>query len=568
MLEGPILFDILLGAIAGVAVAALVLAVASRRDRPAVPHGAPVVEHASAPPSRAAAADGELTVIPAERLPTFVDVGGLDEVKAELRDTLGLVLRDPQRAHTYRITWNGVLLHGLPGTGKSFFARALAGELGCSLLELDVGDLVTRTAGDAPRRVERAFATASEHLPCVLLFDELDAVAVSRGDQPDGSARELLAQLLQSVEQWRHEPRLVVVATTNDLDALDPAITRAGRFDRHIRLDLPDEEGRLAILEAALHERPVRAGLDLHETARKCVGHTPAALVQAVELAALQAMREAAGTSKVVQISASHLDDAIAQRGGKDRPTVARWTWSHLILDAGVLAELRKTQELIEDPEQCERLGIDPPSGLLLTGPPGTGKTTIAKVLAAEAKCSFYPVTAADLTSRWVGESEKAMARLFRRARANAPSIVFIDEIDAIGGTRGKLGAYDRQLDQLLLEIDGMSSSPGVFLVGATNRPKAVDPALRRGGRLSRTIALGLPDVEQRLRILRLLSQTMPLRDVDLEGVAIETEGYSGADLKALLQQSALESMVRTDDKPNAAAGITSADVKQALGHH
>ena len=145
---------------------------------------------------------------------------------------------------------------------------------------------------------------------------------------------------------------------------------------------------------------------------------------------------------------------------------------------------------------------------------------------------------------------------------------MFIDEIDAIGGTRGKLGAYDRQLDQLLLEIDGMSSSPGVFVVGATNRPRAVDPALRRGGRLSRTIALGLPDVEQRLRMLQMLSTSMPLRGVDLEDVAIETEGYSGADLKALLQQAALESMVRTDDKPSAAPGITSADVKRALGHH
>ncbi|MEY2449032.1 MAG: transitional endoplasmic reticulum ATPase [Acidimicrobiaceae bacterium] len=567
MLEGRILFDILLGAIAGIAVAALVLALARRRETPADPAPSAVAQSESVRTAPVRGADVDLVVLPPDRLPKFADIGGLDDVKAEMRDTLGLVLRDPERANTYRVTWNGVLLHGLPGTGKSFFARALAGELGCSLLEVDVGDLVSSTVGDAPRRVHRAFETAATHLPCVLLFDELDAVATARGDQPDGGGRDLLAQLLQSVEQWRQEPRLVVVATTNDLDALDPAITRAGRFDRHVRLDLPDEKGRLAILEAALRRRPVRSDLDLSDTARRCAGHTPASLVQAVELAALHAMREATGTSKVVQISADHLDDAIEQRGGKDRPTVDAWSWDQLVLDAHVLAELRKTQELIEDPERSERLGIDPPSGLLLTGPPGTGKTTIAKVLAAEARCSFYPVTAADLTSRWVGESEKAMARLFRRARANCPSIVFIDEIDAIGGTRGRLGAYDRQLDQLLLEIDGMSSAPGVFVIGATNRPKAVDPALRRGGRLSRTIALGLPDVEQRLRILQQLTRRMPLRDVDLEDVAIETEGYSGADLKALLQQAALESMVRTDDEPSAASGIAPADVKRALGH-
>src|SRR5436190_17647714 len=376
------------------------------------------------------------SLVPVTRhLPTFVDVGGMDDIKAELRDTIGLLLTHTKEAEQYRISWNGLLLHGPPGTGKSFFARAIAGEFHLAFLSIATSDLITDHVGGGPQRVEAAFAAARDHLPCLLFFDEMDAIAESRGnDTPTTSGRDVLTQLLQSVEEHRDEPRLLVVAATNDIDALDPAVIRHGRFDRHVRLDIPDEKGRRAILAAALTDRPVERTLDLDSIAAHTKGRTPAALVHAVEVASLAAFRKACGTGRVVRITGADLDHGLNHGGGEDRPTVEDWRWDRLVLPAKTLAELKQFQTLIEDPAAADRYGVDPPTGLLLTGPPGTGKTTIAKVLAAESNCSFYPVSAADVTSRWVGESERSVARLFNRARANAPSIIFIDEIDAIAG--------------------------------------------------------------------------------------------------------------------------------------
>ncbi|MBV8387633.1 MAG: 26S protease regulatory subunit [Acidimicrobiia bacterium] len=264
-----------------------------------------------------------------------------------------------------------------------------------------------------------------------------------------------------------------------------------------------------------------------------------------VELAALSAFREAAGTGRRVRITTKMLLDAAGRTGGTDRPTIEDWSWDRLVLPAETLAELRELQTLLLNPERAAEMGIDPPAGVMLVGPPGTGKTTIAKVLAAESRCSFYPVSAADLTSKWIGSSERRVARLFARARANAPSIIFIDEIDAIGSGRGDLQTYDRQLDQLLAEIDGMRERGRVLVVGATNRPEALDPALLRGGRLSRIIEIPLPDADLRRAILDLLTRPMPLGKINLDDVALETEGFSGGDLKALCQQSAVEAMMR-----------------------
>jgi len=254
-------------------------------------------------------------------------------------------------------------------------------------------------------------------------------------------------------------------------------------------------------------------------------------------------------------LTTQHLLAAIERYGGEDRPTVEHWSWDSLILPDEIKAQLQQLQAVIEDPESAARFGVDPPTGLLLAGPPGTGKTTVAKVLAAQARASFYPISAADVISKWVGDSERNIRQLFERARENRPSIVFIDEIDAIAGRRGEaLGVHDSHVNQLLAEIDGVSGQRGVFVIGATNRPDQLDPALLRGGRLSRTIFLGLPDEAGRLAMLRLHTARMPTVDVRFAELAAATEGFSPADLKSLAQEAALAAMARTNADERAPA--------------
>jgi transitional endoplasmic reticulum ATPase len=530
----------ILGVMIGISLAGTVVIGRRRREERRVPASAP-----APPPTPRTAATASVTVdlTLANQLPTFAAVGDLDSLKEEMRSTIGLLMSHPKEAKQYRVTWNGLLFHGPPGVGKSFFVQALAGEFGANLIRLTGGDLSTVRGAAASALVDEAFRAAAAHLPCVVFFDELDSVAGDRDSDTKG--RDVVTALMAGVDEHRDNPQLLVTAAANAPEDIDAALVRPGRFDRHIRLDLPDAAARKAIVGAALRGRPVAKEVDLDELAERMRGQTPAAVAQVVELAALAAFREAAGTGRRVRITTKMLLEAAGRTGGTDRPMVEDWSWDRLVLPPETLTELREFQTLLLNPEHAAKMGIDPPAGVMLVGPPGTGKTTIAKVLAAESRCSFYPVSAADLTSKWIGSSERRVARLFARARANAPSIIFIDEIDAIGSGRGDLQTYDRQLDQLLAEIDGMRERGRVLVVGATNRPEALDPALLRGGRLSRIIEIPLPDVELRRQILDLLTGPMPLAKVDLDDVALETEGFSGGDLKALCQQSAVEAMMR-----------------------
>ena len=492
---------------------------------------------------------GEFEVEPPDELSSFEDVGGMEQLKQEVRETVGLMLKHPDDAERYGIDWNGILLHGPPGVGKTFFARAIAGEHGMSLMHVSTGDLVASLVGGSARNIEKAFETALQNLPCLLFFDEFDSVAQRRDNTPDQESRRTVNQLLTSLEAYRDERELLVMAATNSIEHLDPAVIRPGRFDRHIRIDLPDAEARRAIFEAELDDRPAVDTIDLDTLVTRTEGMTPAAIAKIVDTAALEVFREATEAGEQLELDTQHLVSAIERHGGQDRPTVEHWTWDSLILADEIKAQLQQLQAVIEEPESAKRFGVEPPTGLLLAGPPGTGKTTVAKVLAAQARASFYPISGADVISKWVGDSERNIRQLFERARENRPSIVFIDEIDAIAGRRGdSLGVHDSHVNQLLAEIDGVAGQRGVFVVGATNRPDQLDPALLRGGRLSRTIFLGLPDEGGRLAMLRLHTARMPTIGVRFEELAAATEGFSPADLKSLAQEAALAAMTRTGE--------------------
>jgi transitional endoplasmic reticulum ATPase len=498
-------------------------------------------------------------------LPKFADLGGMDELKAELTDTLDLLLATSGDAAAYHVSWNGVLLYGPPGVGKTMVAHATAGQFDLTLVPITAGDLLAATRGESARNVDAAFEFALAHQPALLFFDEFDAIARRRDDSADLKQRAVVGELVAGLERTRETRGVIVMAATNDLNSLDRAVIRPGHFDRQIRVDLPDRAAREAIFRTCLDGLPADGALDVADLARRSEGMSPAAIAHCVRSAALEAFAESRRTKKRVVLT-NELLVASLHRGGEDRPTVEEHTWDTVILADDTKAQLQELQYLLADPDSAARLGVDPPSGVLLAGPPGNGKTTIAKVLAAQARCSFYPVSAADITSKWYGQAEENIARLFERARDNRPSIIFIDELDGLAPHRGEMSdATDRVLGELLSEIDGMAGQAGVLVVGATNRPDQIDSALLRGGRLSRTIDIPLPDEHARLAMLQLFSAKMPLDRVDLGGIAAVTEGWSGGDLRALCQEAALLALVAAREHGQPVRVVTEAEFERAL---
>lgn len=512
--------------------------------------------------------DTSIRVIPPQECETFADVGGLEEIKEQLRATIGSILERPDEAARYQVVHNGILFHGPPGTGKTLLSRALAGEYGLRYLRFSPASIASSYIHEAAANLQRLFELASDNTPCVLFLDEIDTIASARDDQPSADHREVVTQLMNALEEYRTVPGLVIIGATNNIDRLDPGL-REGRFDAKLQVPLPDPQARKDVLRVHLARRGDAVDwekIDLEELSAITAGRNASALEQFVMLAAQNALK----TSK--PITHENLVDAIHEREGKDRMSLDQpVTWEDVILPEDVREQIMDMVHVFDNPDLARSLGVAAPAGVLLHGPPGTGKTTIARAMATEVQASFYEQSAADLLSKWAGESEERVAKLFIKARANRPSVIFIDEVDSLLRRRSSDSATpweERVISQFLRELDGLISSEGVFLVGATNRLDIIDPAIV--GRRLPPIEVGLPDAVARLQILKVLCKDVNLsKNVDLKAIASETEGMSGADLKTLRDAAGMKALSRAAKRrvTGKKVSVTMADLKAALAN-
>ncbi|MBD2260875.1 AAA family ATPase [Pseudanabaena sp. FACHB-2040] len=509
---------------------------------------------AGAESSRAAtSAEGE-----PEQSPTLKNVGGLGKVLQELRELVEIPLKRPDLLAKLGLEpTRGVLLVGPPGTGKTLTARALAEDLGVNYIAIVGPEVMGKYYGEAEARLRSIFEKAKKAAPCLVFIDEIDSLAPDRSKVEGEVEKRLVAQLLSLMDGFAQARGVIVLAATNRPDHLDPALRRPGRFDREVHFQVPDRQGRLEILRIQTRQMPLEETVDLGAIADLALGLVGADLKALCQKAAYLSLRRHIPTlSGPVPETMTLCQDDFLQAIKEIKPSVLRSVevqspdiaWDDI---GGLVAVKQTLQESVEGallyPELYAQTGAKAPRGLLLWGPPGTGKTLLAKAVASQARANFIAVNGPELLSRWVGAAEQAVRELFAKARQAAPCVVFVDEIDTLAPARGQYmgdsGVSDRVVGQLLTELDGLQGCKNVLLIGATNRPTALDPALLRSGRLDLQIEIGLPDAEGRLAILQVHNQERPLADIKLANWAAQTEGWNGADLALLSNQAALESV-------------------------
>ncbi len=511
---------------------------------------------------------------------TYEDIGGLHEEIQRIREMVELPLRHPELFQRLGIEPpKGVLLHGPPGTGKTLLAKAVANESDANFLSINGPEIMSKFYGESEERLRRVFQEAQEKAPSIIFIDEIDAIAPKREEVGGEVERRVVAQLLALMDGLKARGDVIVIGATNVPNMIDPALRRPGRFDREIEIGVPDKQGRLEILQIHTRSMPLDKDVDLKKLAEITHGYTGADLAALCREAAMKALRRYLPEIKLDErIPQSVLEKMVVKAEDfmnafkeitpsamrevyVEVPTV-RWS------DVGGLEEikrrLRETVELpIKTPEKFEKLGITPPKAILLYGPPGCGKTLLARAVATESEANFISIKGPEIFSKWVGESEKAIREVFRKARLASPSIIFLDEVDAVAPRRGMSmadsGVTERVVSQLLTEMDGLTPIERIVIIGATNRPELLDPAIMRPGRFEVVLYVPPPDEASRLQILKIHTRRMPLEGVSLEEIAKRTEGYSGADLEALCREAGLNALRRDADK------VTKEDFEKAL---
>jgi transitional endoplasmic reticulum ATPase len=494
----------------------------------------------------------------------YEDIGGLKDEVGRVREMIELPMKHPELFEKLGIKPpKGVLLFGPPGTGKTLLAKAVASESNAHFLHLNGPEIMDKFYGESERKLRDIFEEAQQNAPSIIFIDEIDSIAPKRDETKGEVERRVVAQLLALMDGLVTRGDVIVVAATNRPDSLDPALRRPGRFDREIEIGVPDRKGRKEILQIHTRGMPISDDVDIDRIAAITHGFVGADLSAVGREAAMHALKRIlpkidldsetipAEVLESLQVTKEDFSEALkvvepsALREVMVEVPNVRWT------DIGGLKKVKEDlMEAVEwplkRPETFTRLGIKPPKAILLYGPPGCGKTMLAKAVATESEANFIAVKGPELLSKWVGESEKGVREIFKKARQTAPTIVFFDEIDAIAPRRGMhSGSHvtETVVNQILTEIDGIERLENVVVLGATNRPDILDPSLLRPGRFDRLVLTPLPDKEAREEILRVHTKGMPIKGVNVEELARKTEGYSGADLEAVCREAAMTAL-------------------------
>jgi len=514
----------------------------------------------------------------------YEDVGGMEEEIKKIREMVELPLKHPEIFERLGIDPpKGVLLHGPPGTGKTLLAKAVANESEANFILLNGPEVMSKFYGESEKKIRDIFEDAEKNAPSIIFFDEIDAIAPKREDVQGEVERRVVSQLLTMMDGLKSRGKVVVIGATNRVNSVDPALRRPGRFDREIELSVPNKKGRLNILKIHTRNMPLTKNVSLPSLAAKTHGFVGADLSALTKEAAMNVLRKMLPELKLDEdepIPKEVLDKAIIKPEDFHeslkvvRPSAMREIfvetpnigWEDIGGMEKTKQELKEAVEWpINNPEAFERLGIRAPRGILLYGPPGTGKTLLAKAVAKESEANFIHIKGPSLLSMWVGKSEEGVRKIFEKARQVAPCVIFFDEIDSLAGKRGiehGTKVTERVLNQLLSEMDGLEDLKDVTIIGATNRPDMLDPALLRPGRFDRIILADVPDEQGRKKIFDVHTKNTPLaKDVNLNDLIKLTDGFVGADIEALVREAALNAL-RKDSK---AKTVTKTDFHEAL---